>query len=329
MIYHITAFLAGFILDLFLGDPMGFPHPVRWIGNLISNLTDIFLKKAQATLEPEKVGQRKRILGLIMVIIVITISAGICFVILHLAYTLNSVLGLIIESVITYQCIATKSLYVESMKVYKALDQDGLKAGRKAVSMIVGRDTDSLDEAGVIKAAVETVAENTSDGVIAPLIYLAIGGPVLGIVYKAINTMDSMVGYKNDKYIDYGRAAAKLDDVVNFIPSRVSAALMIISCLFLGRDYSFSRACKIFFRDRFNHSSPNSAQTESVCAGALGLQLAGPASYFGKLVEKKYIGDPIRTIELKDIKRANILMMATAFLCEAICVFILIILLSI
>ncbi|SDH30183.1 adenosylcobinamide-phosphate synthase [Pseudobutyrivibrio sp. 49] len=287
MIYHMTAFLVGSILDLFLGDPMGFPHPVRWIGSLISNLTDLFLKRAERTLEPDKVNKRKRKLGLIMVIIVITVSAGICFVILHLAYTLNSVLGLIIESVITYQCIAAKSLYVESMKVYKALDQEGLEAGRKAVSMIVGRDTASLDEKGVIKAAVETVAENTSDGVIAPLIYLAIGGPVLGIAYKAINTMDSMVGYKNDKYMDFGRAAAKLDDVVNFIPSRISAVLIILSCLFLGKDYSFLEACKIFFRDRFNHASPNSAQTESACAGALGLQLAGPASYFGKLVEKK------------------------------------------
>ncbi|WP_330388802.1 adenosylcobinamide-phosphate synthase CbiB [Pseudobutyrivibrio sp. UC1225] len=304
---------------------MGFPHPVRWIGSLISNLTDLFLKRAERTLEPDKVNKRKRKLGLIMVIIVITVSAGICFVILHLAYTLNSVLGLIIESVITYQCIAAKSLYVESMKVYKALEQEGLEAGRKAVSMIVGRDTASLDEKGVIKAAVETVAENTSDGVIAPLIYLAIGGPVLGIAYKAINTMDSMVGYKNDKYMDFGRAAAKLDDVVNFIPSRISAVLIILSCLFLGKDYSFLGACKIFFRDRFNHASPNSAQTESACAGALGLQLAGPASYFGKLVEKKYIGDPIRSIELKDIKRANILMFGASFLCEAICILILMI----
>ena len=253
-----------------------------------------------------------------MVIIVITVSAGICFVILHLTYTLNSILGFIIESVITYQCLAAKSLYVESMKVYKALNQEGLAAGRKAVSMIVGRDTESLDEKGVIKAAVETVAENTSDGVIAPLIYLAIGGPVLGIAYKAINTMDSMVGYKNDKYMDFGRAAAKLDDVVNFIPARLSAVLMIFSCLFLGKDYSFVNAFKIFRRDRFKHASPNSAQTESVCAGALGLQLAGPASYFGKVVDKKYIGDPIRSIELKDIKRANILMLATAIICEVL-----------
>ncbi len=314
----MTAFLAGFILDLFVGDPIGFPHPVRWIGNLISYLTEFFLNKAERTLEPEKTNKLKRRYGLIMVIIVITISAGICFAIIHVAYTLNSILGVIIETVITYQCIATKSLYVESMKVYKALKSQGLDAGRKTVSMIVGRDTACLDEKGVIKAAVETVAENTSDGIIAPLIYLAIGGPVLGIAYKAINTMDSMVGYKNEKYMDFGRAAAKLDDVVNFIPARVSAVLMIIGCLFLGRDYSMTGAFRIFKRDRFNHASPNSAQTESVCAGALGIQLAGPASYFGKIVDKKYIGEPIRSVELDDIKRANILMLATAIICEVL-----------
>lgn len=314
MIYHMTAFLAGLVLDLLLGDPQGWPHPIRWIGSLIGFLSNEFLKKADRSLEAETLSLRKRRLGLLMVIIVIAISALICFLILHLAYTLNTLFGIIIETVITYQCIAAKSLYTESMKVYFALEKDGLIAGRKTVAMIVGRDTESLDEKGVIKATVETVAENTSDGVIAPLIYLAIGGPVLGIAYKAINTMDSMVGYKNDKYLDFGRVAAKLDDVVNFIPARVSAWLMIAGCLFLGKDYSAKNALRIFKRDRFNHASPNSAQTESACAGALGLQLAGPASYFGKIVEKKYIGDPDREIELEDIKRANKLMFVTELL---------------
>ena len=314
MIYHMTAFLAGFILDLFLGDPQGLPHPVRWIGSLIGFLSKTFLERADKNLDLENQSKRKRRLGLLMVIMVIAISAFSCFLILHLAYTLNSFIGVIIETVITYQCIAAKSLYVESMKVYTALSKDGLQAGRQAVSMIVGRDTQCLDEKGVIKAAVETVAENTSDGVIAPLIYLAIGGPILGIAYKAINTMDSMVGYKNDKYMDFGRAAAKLDDIVNFIPARISAWLMIIGCVFLGKDFNQQRAIKIFKRDRFNHASPNSAQTESVCAGALGLKLAGPASYFGKTVEKKYIGDSIRDISLEDIKRANKLMFAAEIL---------------
>lgn len=317
------AFLTSFILDLLLGDPVSFPHPVRWIGKLISSLTNIFLNSAEKSLEIEKVSRRKRFLGLLMVIIVVGVSTGLCFIILHIAYTLNSIFGCIIESVVAYQCIAAKSLYVESMKVYHALNNKGLDEGRKAVSMIVGRDTAGLDETGVIKAAVETVAENTSDGVIAPLIYLAIGGPVLGIAYKAINTMDSMVGYKNDKYMDFGRIAAKLDDIVNFIPSRVSAILMIISCLFLGKKFSFKNAVKIFKRDRFNHASPNSAQTESVCAGALGLQLAGPASYFGKVVDKKYIGDPIRNCELEDIKRSNTLMFSASVICELICLVIL------
>ena len=319
MKYHMMAFLAGFILDLFLGDPIGFPHPVRWIGSMISGLTKVFLRISEKAKESQAIRKRKQLLGFLMVVIVITVSAGFCFGILHLAYTLNSFFGFIIETVITYQCIAAKSLYTESMKVSHALETQGLEAGRKAVSMIVGRDTAALDEKGVIKAAVETVAENTSDGVIAPVVYLAIGGPVLGIAYKAINTMDSMVGYKNDKYLDFGRYAAKLDDVVNFIPARLSALLMILSCSFLGKDYNMKNAYRIFKRDRFNHASPNSAQTESVCAGALGLQLAGPASYFGVVHNKKYIGDSLREIEVADIKRSNYLMLATSVLCELLC----------
>jgi adenosylcobinamide-phosphate synthase len=286
---------------------------------MISGLTKVFLRISEKAKEPQAIGKRKQLLGFLMVVIVITVSAGLCFGILHLAYTLNSFFGFIIETVITYQCIAAKSLYTESMKVSHALETQGLEAGRKAVSMIVGRDTAALDEKGVIKAAVETVAENTSDGVIAPVVYLAIGGPVLGIAYKAINTMDSMVGYKNDKYLDFGRYAAKLDDVVNFIPARLSALLMILSCSFLGKDYSMKNAYRIFKRDRFNHASPNSAQTESVCAGALGLQLAGPASYFGVVHDKKYIGDSLREIEVADIKRSNYLMLATSVLCELLC----------
>lgn len=189
--------------------------------------------------------------------------------------------------------------------------------------MIVGRDTQDLTTEGVTKAAVETVAENASDGVIAPLFYLAIGGPVLGWAYKAVNTMDSMVGYKNEKYIDFGRAAAKLDDAVNFLPSRISAYLMIFACRLCGKDYDAARAKRIYLRDRRKHASPNSAQTESACAGALGLRLAGDASYFGKIVKKPFIGDRIRPTEPEDIPRANRLMYATAMLCEGICLMIL------
>lgn len=321
----MTAFVAGFVLDLFLGDPINWPHPIRWIGGMIGFLTSEFLRAAEKNLDLESVKKRKRILGIWLVVIVITVTASLTFLLLAISYTINTLLGVIIETVMTYYCLATKSLYVESMKVFYALGESGLEAGRHAVSMIVGRDTNSLDENGVIKAAVETVAENTSDGVIAPMLFLALGGPVLGFAYKAINTMDSMVGYKNDKYMEFGRAAAKLDDVVNFIPARMSSLLMIISCLFLGNNYSFINAIKIYHRDRYNHASPNSAQTESVCAGALGLRLAGPASYFGKLVPKPYIGDSIRSIELYDIKRANILMLTTAILSEFICSLVLLI----
>ncbi|MBE5911304.1 adenosylcobinamide-phosphate synthase CbiB [Pseudobutyrivibrio sp.] len=323
MIYHLMAFVAGFVLDLFLGDPINWPHPIRWIGSLIGFTTRELLDRADRSLDTDSIHKRKRLYGLFLVIIVITISGGISFLLLFSAYTINTLLGVIIEAIMTYYCLASKSLYSESMKVFHALKNEGLDSGRRAVSMIVGRDTVNLDQNGVIKAAVETVAENTSDGVIAPMIYLAIGGPVLGFIYKAINTMDSMVGYKNDKYMDFGRIAAKLDDIANFIPARISALLMIISCLFLGSHYSFFSAIRIYARDRYNHSSPNSAHTESVCAGALGLRLAGPASYFGKTINKPFIGDNIRTIQLDDIKRANVLMFATAFLCQIICILIL------
>ena len=193
------------------------------------------------------------------------------------------------------------------------------RSARKAVSMIVGRDTESLDEEGVAKAAIETVAENTSDGVIAPMLYTALGGPILGFFYKAVNTMDSMVGYKNEKYLYFGRAAAKLDDAINFLPARISAYLMILAAFIGGKNFNGKQAYKIYKRDNRNHASPNSAQTESVCAGALGVQLAGDASYFGKVVKKPYIGDHLRKVEYEDIKRVNHLMYLTAWICEILC----------
>ena len=207
----------------------------------------------------------------------------------------------------------------ESMKVYKQLSEHDLCGARKAVSMIVGRDTECLDEEGVAKAAIETVAENASDGVIAPMLYLALFGPVGGFFYKAVNTMDSMVGYKNDRYHAFGTAAAMLDDVVNFIPARISAMLMILSCCFLGNEFDQKNAMKIFKRDRYQHASPNSAQTEAACAGALGIRLAGDASYFGRIVKKPYIGDPLRAVETEDIRRANRLLYGMAFFGWGIC----------
>lgn len=258
--------------------------------------------------------------GMLLAFTVIFATFAMSVIIIVAVYSINLYAGVIAEAVMTWQILATKCLRVESMRVYDALRTDGVDAGRRAVSMIVGRDTSVLDAAGVTRAAVETIAENTSDGVIAPMLYTAIGGPVLGFVYKAVNTMDSMLGYKNDKYMYFGRFAARLDDVVNFIPARISAYLMIAAAFIGGRQFDGKNAYRIFKRDRFNHASPNSAQTESVCAGALRVQLAGDAVYFGKLVKKKYIGDGLREIEYEDIKRANRLMYITAFLCELISV---------
>ena len=320
MCYHIFAFIAGFVLDLLIGDPHFIPHPVRLIGSLISFCDKRLNCDAGYNISEKKVNLIKYKRGMLLAFTVIFATFAISVIIIVAAYSINLYAGVIVEAVMTWQILATKCLRVESMRVYDALRTDGVDAGRKAVSMIVGRDTSVLDAAGVTRAAVETIAENTSDGVIAPMLYTAIGGPVLGFVYKAVNTMDSMLGYKNDKYMYFGRFAAKFDDVVNFIPARISAYLMIAAAFIGGRQFDGKNAYRIFKRDRFNHASPNSAQTESVCAGALRVQLAGDAVYFGKLVKKKYIGDGLREIEYEDIKRANRLMYITAFLCELLSV---------
>lgn len=320
MCYHIFAFIAGFVLDLLIGDPYFIPHPVRLIGSLISFLDKRLNCDARYNISEKKLNLIKYKRGMLLVFTVIFATFAISVIIIVAAYSINLYAGVIAEAVMTWQILATKCLRVESMRVYDALRTDGVDAGRRAVSMIVGRDTSVLDAAGVTRAAVETIAENTSDGVIAPMLYTAIGGPVLGFVYKAVNTMDSMLGYKNDKYMYFGRFAARLDDVVNFIPARISAYLMIAAAFIGGRQFDGKNAYHIFKRDRFNHASPNSAQTESVCAGALRVQLAGDAVYFGKLVKKKYIGDGLREIEYEDIKRANRLMYITAFLCELLSV---------
>ena len=320
MCYHIFAFIAGFVLDLLIGDPHFIPHPVRLIGSLISSLDKRLNCDAGYNSSEKKLNLIKYKRGMLLAFTVIFATFAMSVIIIVAAYSINLYAGVIAEAVMTWQILATKCLRVESMRVYDALKTDGVDAGRRAVSMIVGRDTSVLDAAGLTRAAVETIAENTSDGVIAPMLYTAIGGPVLGFVYKAVNTMDSMLGYKNDKYMYFGRFAARLDDVVNFIPARISAYLMIAAAFIGGRHFDGKNAYRIFKRDRFNHASPNSAQTESVCAGALRVQLAGDAVYFGKLVKKKYIGDGQREIEYEDIKRANRLMYITAFLCELLSV---------
>ncbi|WP_432649941.1 adenosylcobinamide-phosphate synthase CbiB [Huintestinicola sp.] len=298
----VIPLVIGFLLDFILGDPYSLPHPVRLIGTLISKLEGYFRNKIS--------DERKT--GTFLCVSVLIISAGIPALLLFICYNIHIILGIAMESILCYYLIAAKCLRDESMKVYKAIEEDDTEKARCAVSMIVGRDTNVLDRNGIIRAAVETVAENTSDGVTAPLFYMAFGGASLGFFYKAANTMDSMIGYKNEKYVNFGRTAAKLDDVLNFLPSRFTALLMIISAFFLGFDGD--RAYRIWKRDRRNHSSPNSAQTEAAAAGALGVRLAGNAYYFGKLCEKPYIGDPVREIENEDIVRVNRLMYVSSFL---------------
>lgn len=328
MINHIIAFLIGFLLDMAFGDPHWLPHPIRLIGNLISVLEKRLLGAKGCIIEKSAKSQRMR--GVSLVLVTLTATVVVSLFLLLFSYWLHPVAGIVVEAIMTYQILAAKCLKIESMKVHFALKKHDLSAARLAVSMIVGRDTDCLDEAGVAKAAVETVAENTSDGVIAPMLYTALGGPALGFFYKAVNTMDSMIGYKNDRYLYFGQMAAKLDDAVNFLPARISAWLMIAAAYLGGSSFNGNNARRIYKRDRKNHASPNSAQTESVCAGALGLQLAGDASYFGKLIKKPAIGDALRPIEHEDIRRANQLMYLTAWICEGACIvlFILILLVT-
>ena len=310
MMISLTALVFGFLLDLVFGDPAFLYHPVRLIGKLIS-----FLEKGFRRLFPET-DRGKFWGGVCTAVLVIAVSTAVPALILYGVSRIHWILRLALETFWCYQLLALRSLKDESMKVYDRLAAGDLPGGRKAVSMIVGRDTQNLDEAGVTKAAVETVAENTSDGIIAPMLYMAVGGPVLGWIYKAVNTMDSMVGYKNETYLYFGRCAAKLDDLVNFIPARISAVMMMLACI----PCRFDRrgAARIFRRDRFNHASPNSAQTEAVMAGALGVQLAGDAWYFGKRYKKKTIGDAGRPVEPEDIPRANRLLYVSAVLSLAV-----------
>lgn len=305
MIYHITAFILGCLLDLIIGDPEWMPHPVRLIGRWIGWLDRKLFVPGKKKQERIRTGRRFCALVLLPVLLA-------TILLLVLGYKLHPACGILVEAILTCYCLAARSLREESMRVYRALKDGDLPASRQAVSRIVGRDTDTLDRIGVTKAAVETVAENTSDGVIAPMLYTCLGGPVLGLMYKAVNTMDSMVGYRNKRYRYYGRTAARLDDILNLLPSRISAWLMIAAAAILGQEYDAERARMIFLRDRYNHKSPNAAQTESACAGALGIRLAGDASYFGTVVKKPYIGDDVRPVETEDIRRANLLMYTTA-----------------
>ena len=302
----MSALAAALILDVLIGDPVWLPHPIRLIGAFIAWLERLLRKSRTHDL----------IKGAILwLIVVITTFAG-TFGLLAGAYALNRYAGAVVEAILSFYVLAAGSLRDESMKVFHALRIPDPCEARRRLSMIVGRDTDALDEAGMIRATVETVAENTSDGIIAPLLYTFLGTPVLGMCYKAVNTMDSMIGYHNDEYEYFGKVAARADDAANFIPSRLSALFMCIAAGIFG--CSMRNAFRIWIRDRYKHKSPNSAQTESACAGALNIRLGGSSRYKGVLVEKPYIGDDTRPVEADDIKRAVRLMFGTEIVCTAV-----------
>ena len=290
-------------------------HPIRVIGNLISvlekGLRKLLCSRIHAS-EQEKKNIREVLAGGILWILTVSLSFLVPAVLLFAAGKVHPAVRFLLETFWCYQIFAARCLVGESRKVYQKLKEDDLSGARRAVSMIVGRDTENLTAEGVTKAAVETVAENTSDGVTAPLLFLLIGGAPLGFLYKAVNTMDSMLGYKNEKYLYFGRIPAKMDDVFNYIPARLTAWFMIVAAFLTGMDGE--NAWKIYLRDKRKHASPNSAQSEAVCAGALDVQLAGDAVYFGKVYKKDYIGDAIRKIEPEDILRAGKLMYMTTIL---------------
>ena len=299
--YRLISILIGAGLDCLIGDPQWMPHPVRLMGALISALDKLWNREEDSPLV-------LRIKGFVLAAFVVSAALRITWGLLRVLYGWRLAAGVAAESILCCYALAARNLRDSSMEVYKALTENGgdLLKARRAVSMIVGRDTENLDREGVIRAAVETVAENTADGVIAPLFYLALGGAVGGMAYKAINTMDSMLGYKNERYQYFGTAAARLDDVAGFIPARLSGLLLVAAAGLTGMDAA--GAWRIFCRDRYAHKSPNSAQSESAVAGALGVQLAGDAVYGGLLVHKPTIGDPCRGIEAEDIPRVCRLM---------------------
>ncbi len=308
----LIALIIGFILDLIVGDPIRWPHIVLGYGKLISFFERVLRRAFPKTPRGEFTA------GVFLVIFMSIISLGVSIGILYLCQLVSPYLRIAVESILVWQCLSLRSLRVAGLTVYDPLKNNNLQAAQRAVAEIVGRDTANLDARGVTRAAVETVAENTGDGIIAPLLFVAIGGAPLGVLYKALNTMDSMVGYKNGTYLHFGRAAAKVDDAVNLIPARLAGLFMVLAAYLTKLDGR--NAWRVFKRDRLNHKSPNSAHTEAACAGALHVCLGGDNYYFGELMHKPAIGDDDRPIEPEDIKRANRLLFATAFLFILVCI---------
>ena len=296
----MLSYTIGLVLDFIIGDPNNPFHPVRIIGALGIKLENI----------TRRIFKNLKISGFVTWLGVILITFLVNLLIVRLAFNISNIFGIIIEGILLYFCISSKGLKVEGLKVIKVLESGDIERARKQLSYIVGRDTKVLDEEGIIRAVIETVAENTSDGIIAPLLFGALGGAPLAMTYKAVNTCDSMFGYKNDKYIDFGFVSAKMDDLFNYIPARLTGYLVIFAAFILGLDYKNSY--RIYKRDRYNHTSPNSAHPESAVAGALGIRLGGANYYFGKIVKKPTIGDKNKVIEISDLyKTNNILLVVT------------------
>ena len=357
----IVLFIAAAV-DLLIGDPHWLWHPVQGVGTLISFFEKILRRIFAVPPRPERAGKpqeekvqkgkedkktelpspaesgfrtRERIAGALMVLLVLAVSTGLIFILQTACGRIHPWLRLLFEGVLCGRLLALRSLGEAGYSVRDPLLRGDIEGARRAVSMIVGRDTERLDQEGIAKAAVETVAENTSDGVTAPLFYMILLGGIGGIFYKAVNTMDSMTGYRNARYMYFGTAAARLDDVMNFIPARLTALFMILACYLPGKASVYvdgktvripdgAAACRIWCRDRLKSPSPNSAQTESVCAGALHLRLLGDTWYFGEVHHKAEIGDGGRSVEAEDITRSVRLMNRTAFLMFAAGIFILI-----
>ncbi|MEK6678173.1 MAG: adenosylcobinamide-phosphate synthase CbiB [Nitrospirota bacterium] len=304
----LVGYITAYLLDIAIGDPKWFPHPVRYIGRGINLLEKISLKIASTPIW-------KRGAGIITVVIVVLSAYLIALFLIKAFYSINSFFGEAVSILIAYTTLSVNDLAKEARKVYTRLNEDNLIDARKSVSRIVGRDTENMDERNIIRAAVESVAENTSDGIIAPLFYLAIGGPALALAYKAINTLDSMIGYKNERYKDFGWAAARLDDAANYIPARITGVLIVIASFIISYSlYTVHYSLKVMLRDGKNHPSPNSGFPEAAMAGALGVQLGGPSYYFGKLVSKPTIGEQKRQMMAEDIKSSVRIMYAASLL---------------
>ena len=303
------AIVCAVILDLIFGDPAAIPHPVVLIGKAISALEKLLRSRFPET------DQGEFRAGVVMAVVIpagtFVITALLCFI----AWRIHPIVGLCLQTFWCWQALAIRGLRDESRGVYRRLRAGRLNAARKAVGRIVGRDTEQLSEQGVAKACIETIAENFSDGVAAPLFFMLLGGAPLALTYKSINTMDSMLGYKNERYLFFGRAAAKLDDAANLVPSRIGALIWILASAIVRENAR--GAWRIWRRDRRNHASPNSAQTEAACAGALGVQLAGPAWYFGTRYDKPTIGDDLRPVVPQDILRTLRMLYAASLIAAA------------